>query len=149
LINTKEKEMGVLAQLKLTTAAARTNLTPVQMRRNKLIARLDEQIELATAQIEGRKFSATRTRIVKDKETGESRSVESSKRVKQFWFTDDKGRVIVQIKYGTKTLMLGKNVNSVEVASKDGLVATLVLLKQAVEAGELDAQIEAAAEKSK
>jgi hypothetical protein len=119
------------------------------MRRNKLIARLEEQIELATAQIEGRAFSVTRTRIIKNKETGESRSVEQAKRVKPFWFTDEKGRVIVQIKYGTKTLMLGKNVNSVEVASKDGLAATLVLLKQAVEAGELDAQLEAAAEKGK
>ena len=48
----------------------------------------------------------------------------------------------VQLKYGSRTLEIAKGNNSVEVTSGDELIKVLELLKTAVEAGELDGQLE-------
>jgi hypothetical protein len=50
----------------------------------------------------------------------------------------------VSIRYGSWTLELAKGKPSVEVSSADELVVALETIKQAVEAGELDNQIEIA-----
>ncbi len=52
--------------------------------------------------------------------------------------------VCVQLKYGSRTLEIAKGMNSVEVTSGDELIKVLELLKTAVEAGELDGQLEVA-----
>lgn len=140
--------MTALAQLKLTTVKGRGVISPVQMRRNKLIARLDEQVSMAQAMIDGRSYAPTRIRTIKDDETGERRSVEQAKRVKAWWWQGPKG-LLLQIKYGTKTLMLAKTQNTIEVAAKTDLVPILEVVRKAVEAGELDGQLEAAGAKEK
>jgi hypothetical protein len=81
---------------------------------------------------------------VKDEETGESKTVEMPKRVKEWWFTTDSGKLCVSLRYGAKVIEIAKGKTAVELASADQLVPTLELLKQAVEGGELDAQLEAA-----
>lgn len=48
------------------------------------------------------------------------------------------------LRYGAKPLEIAKGKNAIEVANMDDLVATLEVIKQAVHAGELDAQIEQA-----
>ena len=53
----------------------------------------------------------------------------------------------MNVRYGARLIELAKGKSSIEIASKDQLVPTLELIKQAVEAGELDAQIEVAANK--
>jgi hypothetical protein len=53
------------------------------------------------------------------------------------------GHCHVSIFYGSKVVELAKGKNSVELADQAELIPTLELLKQAVEAGELDAAIEA------
>ena len=138
--------MSVLNQLKLTTVKARVAVSPVQMRRNKLLTRIDEQIAMAKAMGEGRTYAPSRTRIVKNKETGESRTVEQVKRVKPWWWQGPKG-LLLQVKYGTRTLMLGKGQNAVEVPSKGELVTALSVVRQAIDAGELDAQLDLVAAK--
>ena len=139
--------MSVLSGLKLTLAKSRNSISPVQSRRNKLINRIDEQVKLATAMREGKSYAPSRTRIVKNKETGESHAIEQVKRVRAWWFAGEKGKYFLQVKYGAKTLELMKGKNSVEVGSDAELVSTLELIKKAVEAGELDQQIEAASER--
>ena len=136
--------MSVLNQLKLTTVKARAAISPVQMRRNKLLTRIDEQIAMAKAMSEGMTYAPSRTRIVKNKETGESRTFEQVKRVKAWWWQGPKG-LLLQVKYGTRTLMLGKGQNAVDVPSKGELIAVLAVIRQAVDAGEFDAQLEIAA----
>jgi hypothetical protein len=140
--------MSVLAQLKLSNIKTRAGISPVQMRRDKLIARIDEQIALASAMAEGHTFAPSRTRIIKDKVTGESRAVVQVKRVKAWWWQEPKG-LFLQLKYGTKTVMLGKSQNAVDVPTKGELAEVLCVLRQAVEAGELDVQLEAAATKGR
>ena len=54
----------------------------------------------------------------------------------------DNGKLCVSLKYGAKIIEIAKGRTAVELASEKELVATLEILKHAVESGELDAQIE-------
>ena len=139
--------MTALTGLKLTAAQKPTQMTPVQQRRNKLAKRLWEQAELAKAQQTGSTFAPIKFRSVKDATTGERKQVETNKRVKAWWFVADSGKLVLSVRYGTKVLELAKGKWAVEVGSEKDLVPTLELLKGAVLDGELDAQIEAAANK--
>lgn len=136
--------MSALASLKLVSAKRPQNLAPVVQRRNKLSNQLFEQIALAKSYAEGTQYAPTRMRTVKDKDTGERKTVEAIKRVKAWWFTAENGRVCLQVRYGTKVLELAKGKNSIEVGNGAELVAVLETVKKCVEAGELDAQIDAA-----
>ena len=104
-------------------------------------------LELAKAQQAGSTFAPTKFRSVKDATTGERKQVETNKRVKAWWFVADNGKLVLSVRYGTKVLELAKGKWAVEVGSEKDLVPTLELLKGAVLDGELDAQIEAAANK--
>ena len=64
-------------------------------------------------------------------------------RVKAWWWAADNGKLCVTVKYGAKTIELAKGKTAVELASKDELVNVLETLKAAVDAGELDEQINA------
>ena len=66
------------------------------------------------------------------------------KRLKPWWFQSEQGKVCLSVKYGSWTIELAKGKPSVEVASGEELVKALTSIKLAVEAGELDAQIETA-----
>ena len=70
-----------------------------------------------------------------------------NKRVKAWWFVADNGKLALSVRYGTKVLELAKGKWAVEVASEKDLVGVLDLIKTAVLAGELDAQIDNAATK--
>jgi hypothetical protein len=141
--------MTTLANLKLTAAQKPFNISQVQQRRNKLVKRLWEQGELAKAQQSGTQFAPIKFRTLTDRETGERKQVETSKRVKAWWFTSENGKLSLSVRYGTKVLELAKNKWAVELASDKDLVATLDVIKTAVLAGELDDAISQASEKLK
>ena len=136
--------MSAFNGLKLVAAKRPHAASPVQQRRNKLSNQLWEQIELARASAEGKTFAPVRLRNVKDKLTGERKTVEAAKRVKQWWFVAESGRVCLQVRYGTRVLELAKGKNSIEVGTGSELLAVLETVKKSVELGELDTQIEAA-----
>jgi hypothetical protein len=136
--------MSALSTLKLVAAKKPQQMPTIQLRRNKLSNKLWEQIQLAESQINGQPFVATRFRSVKDRDTGLRKQVEMPKRIRPWWFVTENGKVCVSIRYGSWTLELAKGKPSVEVASADDLVIALRTIKQAVEAGELDSQIEIA-----
>lgn len=136
--------MSTLDSLKLTTAKKPTHIPAIVFRRNKLSNKLWEQIQLAKSQIDGTPFVVTKFKSVKDRETGLRKQVEIPKRIREWWFRNDAGKVCVSVKYGTKVIELAKGKHSVEVENAQALVKALELVKQAVEAGELDAQIESA-----
>ncbi len=54
------------------------------------------------------------------------------------------GRLCLNVRYGAKMLELAKGKTAVEIATQQDLVPTLELIKAAVEAGELDQQMDAA-----
>lgn len=76
--------MSALNSLKFVTAKRPQNVAPIVQRRNKLSNQLWEQMELARAFGEGKTYAPTRLRNVKDKLTGERKTVEAVKRVKQW-----------------------------------------------------------------
>ena len=139
--------MATLATLKLSTAAKPTHMPAVQVRRNKLAKRLWEQMQLAKAQEAGTQFSSVKFRSYLDKDTGLRKQVEVQKRIKQWWFTADNGKLAMNVRYGARVIELAKGKSSIEIGSTHQLLSTLDMIKKAVEAGELDAQIEAAANK--
>ena len=136
--------MSTLSTLKLVAAKKPQQMPTIQLRRNKLSNKLWEQIQLARSQMTGQPFTPTRFRSVKDRDTGLRKQVEMPKRIRPWWFVTDNGKVCVSIRYGSWTLELAKGKSSVEVGSADELVVALETIKQAVEAGELDSQIEIA-----
>lgn len=140
--------MGTLSTLKLTAAQRPGKLSAVQQRRSKLIGRIDEQIALAKSTISGKPYAGVRLRMVAD-ESGVKRQVESAKRVKAWWFNAESGKLALCVRYGARVLELSKGKWAVEVGSTTELVGTLEIVRSAVEGGELDAAIEAAASKLK
>jgi hypothetical protein len=134
-----------LSKLNMSNVKKPTQQTPVQMRRNKLSKQLWEQVQLATALASGGSFAPIRIRTVKDKLTGELKTVEQPKRVKPWWFTAEDGSVCLQVRYGVQVLEIGKGKNTITLTSKDQLVETINLVKQAAENGELDRHIAAVA----
>ncbi|MDA0573919.1 DUF6641 family protein [Burkholderia gladioli] len=135
--------MSAIANLKIVAAKRPGALPQIVQRRNRLIAQIWEQTELAKAQQAGTSFTPTKFRSVKDAETGERRNVEVPKRVRAWWWTAENGKVCMSVRYGTKTLELAKGKTAIEVGALVDLIPALETLKTAVAAGELDAQIEA------
>ena len=134
--------MATLATLKLSTAIKSTHMPAVQVRRNKLAKRLWEQAELAKAQQAGTQFTTTKFRTVVENDTGLRKQVEVNKRIKQWWFTTDTGKLALSVRYGARLLELAKGKFAVELSSEKELVPTLEIIKAAVLAGELDAAME-------
>ena len=138
--------MAALQGLKLITAKRQTAINPVQFRRNKLSQRVQEQIALAQAAVEQRIYVKQRQRSVKDS-SGIRNTITTQVRVKQWWWTQDNGKLALSIRYGSKIIALSPKCNAVECSTLTDVVAALTTIKAAVDAGELDAQIATASEK--
>ena len=138
--------IAFLQSLKVTAAKKTVSNNPQAHRRMKLARKLWEQIQLAKSQAEGTNFTLTRFRSDVDPD-GSRRSVEIPLRVRAWWWTTESNKLAMNIRYGARKLEISKGKSAVEIATAAELVPTLELIKQAVEAGELDAQIEAAAVK--
>lgn len=136
--------MTTLASLKLTAAKRSGGLPVVQQRRNRLMGKLTEQVHLAQAETDGKPLATIIKRIVTDPESGMQKIIETTKSAKPWWFVADMGHVCLNVKYGSKAIELAKGKSAIELTSFADLVPTLTLIKQAVEAGELDAQLELA-----
>jgi hypothetical protein len=134
--------MSALTGLKFVSAKRPLQAPPIVQRRNKLSHALWEQLELARAHAESRTFSPTRSRTVKDKETGLTTTMDIPKRVKQWWFVADNGKVCFQLRYGNKVMEFKKGMNSIEVASGEELLTVIQSVQKAIDSGELDSQIE-------
>jgi hypothetical protein len=139
--------MATLSALKLSAAVKPTSVSSVQLRRNKLIKRLWEQCELAKAQQTGSIFAPTKFRTVVENDTGIRRQIETTKRVKQWWFTSETGKLALSVRYGSRLLELSKGKFAIELANEKELVPTLEVIKSAVINGELDAAMDAASNK--
>ena len=134
--------MPVLTNLKLVTSQKQRTISPIIQRRQKLIDKIDEQLKSCEAQKAGEEYAPKRMRTYTNKHTGERMTVEAVKRVKNwFWIAED-GKINLAVKYGSKTLTLNKKgANAIQLATGDELIAALSSLKAAVADGELDEAI--------
>ena len=133
---------ALLNTLKLTAARKLRAMPDVVKRRNKLLNKLGEQRALAAAMQTGVHYNPKRLRSFKDAETGARIVKEVPVRIKPWFWTGERGEVMLAIHYGSRTIELQKGKTSVEVGTADNLLNVLDTIISAVQNGELDAQIE-------
>ena len=117
---------------------------PIAIRRRKLIAKLDEQIQIAT----NKDYTPTQHKWVTDDE-GKQTKVEVAKRVKRWWTASVNGKTNLVLRYGSKPLEFAKGKNAIELASEAEVADTLRKVREAAELGELDVLIEQQAQFSR
>jgi len=131
--------MSTLNTLKLVASKKRATVSPIVHRRNKLVSKLHEQIEICEAKKAGQNYAPKKLKTFTNKQTGERMTAEVTKRVKEWFWINDAGKINLAIKYGAKTLSLNKKgANAIELATGDELINTLKSIKVAVLNGELD-----------
>ena len=135
--------MSGLSALKLVQAKREKGNSPQHVRRQKLSAKLAEQIQLAKAQQSGTEFSPVRVRTVKDEVTGQNRKVEVPKKLKPWWWADEKGKLCITVRYGARTLEIVEGKNAIETDSIADVITSLQVIRTAIDAGELDNRIDA------
>jgi len=133
--------MGSLGNLKLVSAKRLVAVSPVLQRREKLVKAVEDQMQLVAAIAEGRTYAPAVVRLVKDA-AGLRQRVESFRRVRPWWWKAN-GKVNLAVRYGAKTLELAKGKNAVELHNETELADALRVIKNAAQAGELDAQLDA------
>ncbi len=136
--------MSMLANLKLVTSKREQGTNPVLHRRTKLSVKLGDQILLAEAKRDGRTYAPTRLKTAINRVTGERTTFESQKLIREWWYINGAGKINLVVKYGSKPISFDAKgtKNAIEVSSGDELIAALTTIKAAVDAGELDQQIE-------
>jgi hypothetical protein len=128
-----------LTALKLVTSKKHQTVAPIVIRRRKLVSKLDEQLALCEAQKAGNTYAPKRLKTFVNKQTGERMTAEVAKKVREWFWIGDNGKINLAVKYGSKTLPLNKKgANAIELANGDELIATLSKLKDVVLNGELD-----------
>ena len=135
--------MAHLDNLKVSNRvnAARTykrRIETVEHRRNKLVANVEEQIELAQLALQGRPQQLQRKR---------GHSIVTV-RPRIWWKTDPYGKVFAEIRCNKVPLDIGGRGCSVEVGSLKSLPQIFRTIIRAIKAGELDHSIRAAVRKS-
>ncbi len=134
---------SALATLKLTATKKSQSITPAVLRRNKLTKKLSEQIQLAKAHLTGTNYTSKRLRSLLDAD-GNRRTVEVNKSVRAWWWNGDNGKISLNIRYGARLVEIAKGKTAIEISTPNDLIPTLELITKAVQAGELDIQLEAA-----
>lgn len=137
------KIASALAHLRLSAERKPRKQPAIVERRNKLITRLWEQIQLLKSQESGIEFTVRKWRTVRDVD-GVAKRLTLPKRIKPWWFTSGTGVLCVVIRYGSSTLELEPGKPVIQAQNPKDLLVILETIKQAVANGELDAQIEAA-----
>lgn len=137
------KTSNALSTLNFTDTKRPKSMSPIQLRRNKLSNKLWEQIQLAKSQIEHTHFVVKRRVTVKDIE-GNYKSIERPKRIKPWWFMDNKGNLCLSVFYGSKRIEFAPGKTSIEAKNMTELIKALEILKSATESGSLDGAIEQA-----
>ena len=131
--------MSTLNNLKLVVSKKHQTVAPIVIRRNKLCSKLDEQLALCEAQKAGNTYAPKRLKTFVNKQTGERMTAEVVKRVREWFWVSDNGKINLSIKYGAKTLPLNKKgANAIELSTGDELIETIKSLKLMVANGEFD-----------
>lgn len=129
--------MALLNSHKLTLFKPTNRNNSFLKRRRKIIAKIDEQILLATDS----NYKPTKIKWVHN-EDGTERKLEIPKRVRRWWCEQQGGTILLTIRYGNKVIEIEEGKNAIELSSKAELEPTLQSIKQAVDNGEFDKLLE-------
>lgn len=139
--------MSYLAKLTLTQMKRTSALTPQEARRAKLVAKLQEQLTLAEAQSKGERYLVTKPSWSRDAD-GKRVRVQRERQVRPWWWQEGQGLAMI-VRYGARSLELSKGKRAVSIQSAALLPGALNTLIAAVQAGELDAAMDAAITETK
>ncbi len=129
--------MALLNSHKLTLYKRTNRNNSFLKRRRKLIAKIDEQILIATDS----NYRPTKTKWVRN-EGGTERKLEIPKRIRRWWCEQQGGTILLTIRYGNKVVELEQGKNAIELSSKAELEPMLQSIKKAVDNGEFDTLLE-------
>jgi hypothetical protein len=140
--------MAPLSKLTLTSyRRAQPNRDPVEERRSKILAALEQQKLVLAAALNGQEHTVTKPVWARDTD-GNRQRIEKTHAVRPWFFQDAEGWV-VQLKYGARVVPLDADNNAVIVQSLDDVAAVLDIFTKAVAAGELDTALTALAQRKK
>ena len=122
-------------------------LDPVEARRRKLIAALDEQKLVLTAKLAGEVHTKTRRKWMTNAE-GERVQVSVERRVRA-WFFEQDGGWYVQCRYGARVLLVDGENNAVFVDALEDVELVLDAFQAAAAEGKLDNAIAEVAERKR
>ena len=129
--------MTVLDTLNFVAFNPLQNNNSIAVRCRKLIAKIDEQIQLAA----NKDYTPMQHKWVTD-EHGNHRKVEVTKRVKRWLTASVDGKINLVVRYGSKPLEFAKGKNVIDLTSEAEVVDVLAKVREAAELGELDSLIE-------
>ena len=130
--------MSLLKSLTFAVAPRAAALNPIQIRRQRLIARIEDQRRL----VADPSFAPTVKRVKKNAD-GTKEQVERAIRLKPWWRADANGSVVLTVRYGLRPIEFEKGKAGIVVGAPDKLDAVLQTLIAAVAAGELDTHLQA------
>ena len=128
--------MELLKTLKLVKYERTGQIDAVELRRHKLIVKINEQIGLAT----NANTKVSERFVVKDNE-GDEKEISVEKRVLRWWQIGMNGKIKLTIRYGSRPLQFAKGLDAIEVADTNEMVGVLEKFREATERGELDTLI--------
>ena len=128
--------MELLKTLKLVKYERTGQIDAVELRRHKLIVKINEQIDLAT----NANTKVSERFVVKDNE-GDEKEISVEKRVLRWWQIGMNGKIKLTIRYGSRPLQFAKGLDAIEVADTNEMVGVLEKFREATERGELDTLI--------
>ncbi len=130
--------MTMLETLNFTDKTRDAGTSPEGRLRRKLLAAIDLQICAAETEANGEEFVRQAMRWITDKDTGEKVRQEVPIRMRRWWWNDDTGKVMLEVRYGNKPLELQPGKPTIEVGEQDNLLPVLSVLRQGIVDGELD-----------
>lgn len=129
--------MTQLAKLNLRVYAKRTETDPVQKRRAKLLAGIEQQKLVLAAALKGEIFTLP------------AKSADKAPKPVRAWFAKQDGGYYVQCRYGARPLLLDAKNNAVFVSKLDEVATVLAAFAAANASGELDKALAAVSDRKK
>ncbi len=137
--------MTILEKLTFSDKTQAAVMTSPEARiRRKMLDAIDIQIAAAEAQANGETYIRRAPRWITDPESGERVRKEVPVRFRRWWWSDDTGNVMLDVRYGNRRIELKPGKPTIEVGATENLLPTIQAVKEAVAAGELDTLLMAA-----
>lgn len=100
--------MPHLKSLTLTPQTPRSERSPLERKRLRLIQRLETQLKAAEAALAGETYTEEVKHWVTHQETGEKTLLTQQRPVKPWWWQDDKGQWLITLRDGNRVLPISK-----------------------------------------
>lgn len=137
--------MSFLTKLTLSEKSPNDSVSPADRRRRKLLEKLDRQIEAVKLALENKPAMQQVQRWVKPEGAADKQLISKLVPIRKWWWTSVNGQVMLSLRQGSRVMELAPGKTAIEVGQLSALPEVLDTIRQAVENGELDAQLNALA----